>query len=77
MKNGGQVNGILTYTPPPSFDSLVGSNDPQSSVQRVGWGTDTFTYTIQLGDGALSTATVTLRVNGEDDLAIITGDDTA
>jgi VCBS repeat-containing protein len=67
---GGTVtfqNGVLTYTPPPSFDSLVGSNDPQSSA------TDSFTYTIQLGNGALSTATVTLRINGVDDLAVITG----
>jgi VCBS repeat-containing protein len=78
-EKGGTVSlhdGILTYTPPPTFDSLVGSNDPQSSVQGIGWETDTFTYTIQLGDGALSTATVTLRINGGDDLAIITGDDT-
>jgi hypothetical protein len=29
-----------------------------------------------LGNGALSTATVTLRINGVDDLAVITGDDT-
>jgi VCBS repeat-containing protein len=31
---------------------------------------------MQLGNGALSTATVTLRINGVDDLAVITGDDT-
>jgi VCBS repeat-containing protein len=69
-------NGDLVYTPPPSFDSLVGSNDPQSSVEGIGWATDSFTYTMQLGNGALSTATVTLRINGVDDLAVIAGDDT-
>ena len=69
-------NGALVYTPPPSFDSLVGSNDPQSSVEGIGWATDSFTYTMQLGNGALSTATVTLRINGVDDLAVIAGDDT-
>jgi VCBS repeat-containing protein len=69
-------NGVLAYTPPPSFDSLVGSNDPQSSVEGIGWATDSFTYTIQMGNGALSTATVTLRINGVDDLAVIAGDDT-
>ena len=69
-------NGDLVYTPPPSFDSLVGSNDPQSSVEGIGWATDSFTYTIQMGNGALSTATVTLRINGVDDLAVIAGDDT-
>jgi VCBS repeat-containing protein len=76
---GGTVtvqNGTLVYTPPASFDSLVGSNDPQSSVEGVGWATDSFTYTIQLGNGALSTATVTLRIEGVDDLAVIAGDDT-
>jgi VCBS repeat-containing protein len=76
---GGTVtfqNGDLVYTPPPSFDSLVGSNDPQSSVEGIGWATDSFTYTMQLGNGALSTATVTLRINGMDDLAVIAGDDT-
>jgi VCBS repeat-containing protein len=31
---------------------------------------------MQLGNGALSTATVTLRINGVDDLAVIAGDDT-
>jgi VCBS repeat-containing protein len=75
---GGTVtfeNGNLVYTPPASFDSLVGSNDPQSSVEGTGWATDSFTYTMQLGNGALSTATVTVRVNGVDDLAVITGDD--
>jgi VCBS repeat-containing protein len=56
----------LVYTPAPSFDSLGGSD----------WATDSFTYTMQLGNGALSTATVTLRINGVDDLAVITGDDT-
>jgi VCBS repeat-containing protein len=69
-------NGSLVYTPPASFDSLVGSDDPQSSVEGIGWATDSFTYTIQLGKGAISTATVTLRINGEDDLAVIAGDDT-
>ena len=69
-------NGALVYTPPPSFDSLVGSNDPQSSVEGIGWATDSFTYTMQLGNGGLSTATVTLRINGVDDLAVIAGDDT-
>ena len=76
---GGTVtfqNGVLAYTPPASFDSLVGSNDPQSSVEGIGWATDSFTYTIQMGNGALSTATVTLRINGVDDLAVIAGDDT-
>lgn len=76
---GGTVtfqNGALVYTPPSSFDSLVGSNDPQSSVEGIGWATDSFTYTMQLGNGALSTATVTLRINGVDDLAVISGDDT-
>ena len=38
--------------------------------------TDSFTYTMQLGNGALSTATVTLRIDGVDDLAVIAGDDT-
>jgi VCBS repeat-containing protein len=66
---GGTVtfqDGALVYTPPPSFDSLGGSD----------WATDSFTYTMQLGKGALSTAAVTLRINGLDDLAVITGDDT-
>jgi VCBS repeat-containing protein len=78
-EQGGTVtfeNGVLVYTPPASFDSLVGSNDPQSSVEGIGWATDSFTYTMQLGNGALSTATVTLRINGVDDLAVIAGDDT-
>jgi VCBS repeat-containing protein len=76
---GGTVtwnDGSLVYTPPPSFESLVGSEDPQSSDQGVGWETDSFTYTMQLGKGALSTASVTLRINGVDDLAVIAGDDT-
>jgi VCBS repeat-containing protein len=76
---GGTVtfqNGTLVYTPPTSFDALVGSNDPQSSIEGIGWATDSFTYTIQMGNGALSTATATLRINGIDDLALIAGDDT-
>jgi VCBS repeat-containing protein len=66
---GGTVtfqNDDLVYTPPPSFNSLGGSD----------WATDSFTYTMQLGKGALSTATVTLRIDVVDDLAVITGDDT-
>jgi VCBS repeat-containing protein len=75
---GGTVmfqNGALVYTAPASFDALVGSNDPQSSVEGIGWAADSFTYTIQMGNGALSTASVTLRINGTDDLAVIGGDD--
>ncbi len=47
-----------------------------AAVEGIGWATDSFTYTMQLGNGALSTATVTLRINGVDDLAVISGDDT-
>ena len=61
-----QMNGTLVYTPPASFDSLAGGD----------FATDSFTYTMQLGNGALSTATVTLRIDGVDDLAVIAGDDT-
>jgi VCBS repeat-containing protein len=75
---GGTVtfqNGALVYTAPASFDALVGSNDPQSSIEGIGWATDSFTYTIQMGNGALSTASVSLRIDGSDDLAVISGDD--
>jgi VCBS repeat-containing protein len=38
--------------------------------------TDTFTYTIRMADGALSTATVTMNIAGVNDAAAFSGDDT-
>lgn len=38
--------------------------------------TDTFTYTIRMAEGALSTATATVTIAGANDPAVFTGDDT-
>jgi VCBS repeat-containing protein len=59
------VNGILYYDP-------SGSEKIQS-LGSDGVFTDTFTYTVRMANGALSLATVTVTVGGENDAASISG----
>lgn len=53
---------------------LVYSNDSLQSLPAGELHTETFTYTVRMANGALSTASVTLEVIGENDAASIAGE---
>jgi len=57
-------DGTISYVAGSGFDYL----------QEGESATDTFSYTVRMANGALSTATVTVNIAGKNDLATITGD---
>ncbi len=56
---------------------LVYNNDNLQSLPAGEVHTETFTYTVRMANGALSTATVTLEIIGENDEASISGNKSA
>lgn len=60
------LNGTINYVVGSGFDYL----------QEGESATDTFSYTVRMANGALSTATVTINIAGKNDLATITGNTT-